>query len=293
VSKKSREPATILKPPRLPGDPSPDEPPRQKRLVVKGGGGARRVVPSEEAERPLTFWGLMIRFLPVWALLIMMLILVPSLPLRAAGTVVDWLKGLGATSEPPVAEPVFIVEGAQGGPAEADLPPPTWSLDVSQAFTPEVLHWADTIGRWSLTYRIKPNLIATLMQIESCGDPAAVSAAGAQGLFQVLPLHFDEGEDPLDPETNAKRGLTFFAEMYGEANGDLGLTFAAYNGGPSIIDLSPSDWPSETQSYQYWGSGIFEETETGLKESPTLQDWLDAGGSSLCDQAAQALGISP
>lgn len=262
------------------------------RLIVKTGEAARQAQREQEAHPHITFWGMMIRLLPLWALLIMILLLEPALPVRAVGAAVGWVRSLipgrGAS---PISEPVFIVEGAQGGSVEGELPLPNWSLELSPAFTPEVQYWEDRIAEWSLAYRVKPNLIATLMQIESCGNPAAQSAMGAQGLFQVMPLHFAEGEDPLDPDTNARRGLQYFVEMYAASNGDIGLTFAAYNGGPSVIELSPSEWASETQDYQFWGSGIFEETEQGLRESPTLLDWLAAGGESLCVQAAGALGI--
>ena len=257
-------------------------------------GDAARQAQQEEAQRPLTIWGLLIRLLPVWALRLMILILEPALPIRAIGGLVRAVSGLGVRSpvvQQTAAEPVFIVEGAESRPP-ADIPTPAWDLSIASVFTPEVQYWADDIANWSLAYRIKPNLIATLIQIESCGNPSAVSAAGALGLFQVLPLHFAEGGDPLDPGTNARRGLTFFAEMYAQANGDLGLTFAAYNGGPGVLDLSPAEWPAETQAYQFWGSGIFEEAELGLRESPTLLDWLAAGGQGLCDQAAVSLGIS-
>ncbi len=266
--------------------------PLQKpRLVVRTGAEAR-AAHREEEEQPPTFWGWMIRLLPVWALAIMILLLEPTLPIRAVGAFVDWVRSLSPPPTPsPAVEPIFIVEGARDTPQEGTLPPPNWSMDISPAFTPEVQYWAADIARWSVTYRIKPNLIATLMQIESCGNPNAKSEAGAMGLFQVLALHFEEGEDPFDPDTNAHRGLQYFIEMYALANGDLGLTFAAYNGGPAILEQSPSEWPSETQAYQYWGSGIFEETERGFTESPTLLDWLAAGGESLCAEAARALGI--
>ena len=125
---------------------------------------------------------------------------------------------------------------------------------------------------------------------ESCGNPNAVSEQGAQGLFQVMPLHFAQDESPFDPDTNAQRGLQFFADMYAAANGDPGLTFAAYNAGSSVLEQSPSAWPEETQYYQFWGSGIFEEAERGLDQSPTLLEWLMAGGAELCNQAAEELG---
>jgi hypothetical protein len=114
---------------------------------------------------------------------------------------------------------------------------------------------------------------------------------GASGLFQVMPLHFDPSEDAYDPETNARRALIFLGELLMTVNGDPGLAFAAYNGGPSAIYMSPSDWPQETQDYQFWASGIYEDAETGIMESPTLEAWLEAGGSSLCADAAAVLGL--
>jgi hypothetical protein len=224
----------------------------------------------------------------------MILIIEPSLPVKAIGAVAGWFRGPEATAPATLspAEPVFIVEGMEI-PSASELPTPNWDLSISPIFTGEVQHWADSIARWSITYRLKPNLIATLIQIESCGNPAAVSPVGALGLFQLMPLHFGEGEDPYDADTNAYRGLTYFTEMYALANGDLGLAFAAYNGGPSVITLSPADWDSETQIYQYWGSGIYEEAEMNLQQSPTLIEWLEAGGSDLCTVAAGALGLPP
>jgi soluble lytic murein transglycosylase-like protein len=263
---------------------------QKPQMKIKTGEAARQAR-AEQASRPLTVWGVVIRFLPVWVLILMILILAPALPLRAVQGIAGWVGGLfpGAGTAESV-EPVFIVEDAESRPLDRELPTPSWSLEIASVFTPEVRAWEDEIGVWSTAYRIKPNLIATLMQIESCGNPEIVSPAGATGLFQVTPIHFEEGEDPLDPDTNARRGLTYFADMYARANGDLGLALAAYNAGPSVLTLSPAEWPAETQSYQFWGSGIYEEAELGLDQSPTLQDWLEAGGAALCEQAAEALG---
>ena len=78
---------------------------------------------------------------------------------------------------------------------------------ISPLFTPEVQAWESEILAWSEKYRLDPNLVATVMQIESCGYQMAESRAGAKGLFQVMPYHFQDGENPYHPSTNAKRGL--------------------------------------------------------------------------------------
>jgi len=127
------------------------------------------------------------------------------------------------------------------------------------------------------------------MQVESCGDPRAKSGADARGLFQVMPFHFGQDEDPDDPETNAIRGLNYLAEAYVFAQGDIGLTAVGYNGGHSRIDLPEYQWAPETVRYRNWVVGIYNDATSGANSSPTLQAWLKAGGSSLCQTAAHRL----
>lgn len=168
---------------------------------------------------------------------------------------------------------------------------PVSTSTLSPIFAPAVKHWESKIVEWANTHGLDPNMVATIMQIESCGDPQAVSSAGAQGLFQVMPFHFAAGEIMTDPDTNAYRGMKFLAELMVMFNGDTGLSMAGYNGGPGNAKKSPEFWPSETQRYHKWGTGIYSDAQAGVTVSPNLQRWLDAGGTSLCNQAAQRLGI--
>lgn len=161
---------------------------------------------------------------------------------------------------------------------------------VSPVFTPEVLHWEKDIMAWSAAYGLDPNLVATVMQIESCGNPQAISRSGAQGLFQVMPYHFALGEEPLDPDTNAARGLDYLARGLTLAAGQAGLALAGYNGGHSQIERDSSLWPAETQRYYYWGAGMYAEASGGAGRSERLLEWLAAGGASLCARAAEHLG---
>lgn len=162
---------------------------------------------------------------------------------------------------------------------------------ISPIFTAEVQHWAPKIAEWSAQYGLDANIIATIMQIESCGDPGAASYAGAQGLFQVMPFHFAPGEDMLDPDTNALRGMTFYNRQLEYTGQDIYLSFAGYNGGYAASGSSYPYWANETQRYFTWAKGIYDEASAGRADSPTLQSWLAAGGSSLCHQAAQRLGL--
>lgn len=160
---------------------------------------------------------------------------------------------------------------------------------ISPLFTPEVQHWAPQIVAWAAEHSLDPNMVATVMQIESCGDPSALSGAGAQGLFQVMPFHFQPGENAFDPNMNAFRGMSFLATLVNQF-GEAGLAFAGYNGGPGNAVKSYEYWPAEMQRYYYWATGIYADATAGRSESATLNEWLAAGGAGGCARAAANLG---
>ncbi len=182
-------------------------------------------------------------------------------------------------------------QAAQGAPSALSAPPVAAGSVISPDFAPAVQYWAPRIAVWSAEFGLDPNLVATIMQIESCGDPAAISPAGARGLFQVMPFHFQPGEDSLDPEINARRGLAYFVERMEQTAGDVGRALAGYNGGHVAAAGSWDDWLPETQRYYVWTTGIYSELQQGTGSSQALQDWVRAGGGGLCRQAAQRLGI--
>ena len=162
---------------------------------------------------------------------------------------------------------------------------------IAPLFTPEVRYWADDIVRWADQHGLDPNLAATVMQIESCGNTEALSRAGAQGLFQVMPYHFAPGEAAFTPEVNANRGLGYLAAMQAQF-GTARLTLAAYNGGPGNAAQAEWAWPDETQRYVYWGEHIYQDAQRGAAHSDVLDEWLSAGGVSLCAQAHDHLMLA-
>jgi soluble lytic murein transglycosylase-like protein len=162
---------------------------------------------------------------------------------------------------------------------------------LAPLFTPEIQAWSAHILRWAAAAGLDPNLAATVMQIESCGDPRARSSAGAMGLFQVMPFHVSGGEDPYDPDTNARRGLDYLRRSLEKAGGNASLAFAGYNGGISVIARGDWTWAHETQRYVYWGSGIYADTQNNAAVSARLDEWLAAGGASLCRKAHERLGL--
>ena len=154
---------------------------------------------------------------------------------------------------------------------------------LSTVFTPEVKQWREQISYWSKEHDLPENLIAIVMQIESCGDPLARSMAGAIGLFQVMPYHFTSGEDPFDVTLNATKGLDYLSDALELSGGRIDLALAGYNGGHTQIMKSPQGWPDETIRYVRWGFGIWKDIQAEDKSSQTLEHWLDAGGRFLCE----------
>ena len=185
-----------------------------------------------------------------------------------------------------------VAQAAAAAPAVAVATPNAPAPQLSGVFTPEVQHWAPKIAVWAAEYQLDPALVATVMQIESCGNPHVLSPSGAQGLFQVMPFHFAADDDMLDPDTNAARGLAYLSLGLKRAGGNVGLALAGYNGGHSLIGLASSLWPAQSQRYWYWGTGIYADAASGQANSPRLQEWLAAGGASLCTRAAQQLAAN-
>jgi soluble lytic murein transglycosylase-like protein len=173
----------------------------------------------------------------------------------------------------------------------ADGNAPAASSALSPIFTKEIQHWGNEIVRWANAAGVDPNLAATVMQIESCGDPRATSRSGATSLFQVMPFHFKFGENPYDPETNAQRGLNYLSRSLQAGGGNARLALAGYNGGIGVIARSEWAWPSETKRYVLYGAPIYEDARSGVTSSASLTEWYQKYGAGLCRQAAQRLGI--
>lgn len=160
--------------------------------------------------------------------------------------------------------------------------------------SPSVWWWRNDIYRWAEEYELNPNIIATLMQIESGGLPTAGSGAGALGLFQVVPkwhLNYDKGEvdsDLYEPDFNAWKGMIFYNSCLTRADNDPIRAAACYNGGASLLSKDPAYWPDETKSYVKWFSWIedaFAASETNALFEQHVSGCSRPGG--LCVQARE------
>jgi len=86
---------------------------------------------------------------------------------------------------------------------------------------------------------IDDKLVRSIIQVESAGDPRAVSPAGAKGLMQLMPAMARKMgvTDPFDPEQNVAGGTRLLNEEL-ERFGDLELALAAYNAGSPKVSAA-------------------------------------------------------
>jgi len=106
------------------------------------------------------------------------------------------------------------------------------------------------IAAASAKYGVSSDLITSVVQKESNGNPNAVSSAGAQGLMQLMPATASSlgVSNPFDPTQNIDAGTRYLASLISKYNGDVSTALAAYNFGPGNVDSGKS-WPKETINY--------------------------------------------
>lgn len=108
-----------------------------------------------------------------------------------------------------------------GGGYAPSTPGPTALASVEQ--------WSPLISQAAKRHNVPEAVVKGIMQIESGGDPKALSHAGAIGLMQTMPFHYQPGEDAYDPATNIDRGVKILADNY-RRYGDWDRAAAAYFG---------------------------------------------------------------
>lgn len=129
--------------------------------------------------------------------------------------------------------------------------------------------------------------IRAVIEVESAGNPRAVSHAGAMGLMQIMPgtwaglrAAYGLGEDPFDPRDNILAGTAYLRQMY-DRFGSPGF-LAAYNAGPARyqehVDTGRA-LPLETRNYlAILAPFIADGTDVAraVSRPHRTQDWRDA-----------------
>ena len=150
---------------------------------------------------------------------------------------------------------------------------------------------------------IDPTLAINVAVAESSLNPAAVSPAGAQGLFQLMPATARQlgVTNPFDPVQSAAAGTQYLAQLLAMFNGDETKALAAYNWGPGNVTNAIAQYgdawlsyaPTETQNYV---SKILGGQQFTPSFAPAAA--VAAAGSNFVNNAAQSAtnfltGLSP
>lgn len=92
---------------------------------------------------------------------------------------------------------------------------------------------------YAVHYRVSPDFIAALIDVESGWNPRAVSNKGAMGLMQLMPATARRfgALNPFNREQNIAAGTRYVTLLMWEFDGDLRLVSAAYYAGDRDIAL--------------------------------------------------------
>lgn len=137
------------------------------------------------------------------------------------------------------------VEAAEGAAARTRLALDL--IDSPAAFgqpTPSLAHLQPIAAAYerailaaSIGTKVSPALALAVIWVESGGDPAAVSSAGAQGLMQLIPATAERFgvEDAGDPAQNIAGGIAYLDWLLAHFGGDIVLALAGYNAGEGAV----------------------------------------------------------
>jgi len=136
------------------------------------------------------------------------------------------------------------------------VPKTDWSRGVDA--------WRSLVESAAAKHQIAPAIVAAIMNIESGGDPSAVSPAGALGLMQLMPETYNwlagkpkgtpvDRTDAMRPEVNVDLGAKLLARNMRSYAGNLIDASVAYNAGTPRCGECKC-WSSKGCKPDAWGA---------------------------------------
>jgi soluble lytic murein transglycosylase-like protein len=106
---------------------------------------------------------------------------------------------------------------------------------AEDAVTPRGIN--ETVEAIAATQSLPPQLVHSVIKVESNYNPQAVSSKGAQGLMQLMP---DTARrfgvtNPFDPADNIQGGARYLKYLLDLYKGNYDLALAAYNAGEGAV----------------------------------------------------------
>jgi soluble lytic murein transglycosylase-like protein len=140
------------------------------------------------------------------------------------------------------------------GTVAATLPTATLTADTSSTDpdSAAAAPYASEIDSAGTENGVDPLLLQSLIQQESGFDPNATSAAGAEGLTQLMPQTAASlgVTNPYDPTQSIEAGAKYLRGDLDRFGGNTSLALAAYNAGAGAVEQYGGVPPyAETQNY--------------------------------------------
>ncbi|KAG8151550.1 lytic transglycosylase domain-containing protein [Burkholderia catarinensis] len=131
--------------------------------------------------------------------------------------------------------------------------PPDMKRAASKLADGALSSFADVIDEASRAFRVPPELLRAVIDVESGYNPKAVSDKGAQGLMQLMPgtaRRFSSG-DMFNPRDNVLAGARYLRFLLDLFKDNVELTLAAYNAGENAVIRAGYRIPSLPQTRDY------------------------------------------
>jgi len=164
------------------------------------------------------------------------------------------------------------------------------SAAVASPTTASRTTFEDLIDKTAARHHVDPQLVEAIVQVESEGNPHALSSKGAQGLMQLIPATARQlgVQDSYDPRQNVEGGVSYLRYLLDRFGGDVSLALAGYNAGENSVVRSGGVPPiKETQAYvrkvnELYGAGSGSGESSGpasaTPAAPSIYRYVDDQG---------------
>jgi len=160
-------------------------------------------------------------------------------------TLLLWLPPALSANRPPV-DPVLralLKKAANDTDSFRDrFDAEVWLMDMSQRLKTRIpddafrIKLLKNVHYEAIRAGLKPELVLSVIQVESNFNPFAISVSGALGLMQVMPFWLKEigkpGDNLFRMHTNLRYGCTILKYYLEQEHGNSVRALARYNGSP-------------------------------------------------------------
>ncbi len=147
---------------------------------------------------------------------------------------------------------------------------------LAPLFTPTVQQWAADIAVWTAGTDISPDMLAIVMQLESCGNPTVEG-----GLFGI-----PTASNTLnDTDEQASIALGKLQSGMARTDGNFGMALALYADGERVLTDDFGLWSFHARDMFILGRIMQRQAQAGATSSDDLNSWLQNSGAILCTQA--------